>query len=70
LGNCKQWGAQGSFLEPLLFLIYINDFPYIIQQITNPVIYADDSSILVHAGNVMELQVKIDDSVYQIKKYF
>jgi len=61
---------QGSFLEPLLFLIYINYFPYIIQEITKPVIYADDTSILVHAANVMELQVKIDDLVYQINEWF
>jgi len=57
---------QGSVLGPLLFLVYINDLPYIIQQIAKPVIYGDDTSILVHAANDTELQVKIDDSIYQI----
>jgi len=61
---------QGSFLEPLLFLININYFPYIIQEIAKPVIYEDDTSTLVHAANVMELHVKIDDSVYQINEWF
>jgi hypothetical protein len=61
---------QGSFLEPSLFLININYFPYIIQEITKPVIYEDDTSTLVHAANVMELHVKIDDSVYQINEWF
>jgi len=61
---------QGSVLGPLLFLIYINDFPYIIQQIAKPVIYADGTSILVHAANVMEVQVKIDDSIYKISEWF
>jgi len=61
---------QGPVLGPLLFLIYINDFPYITHQIAKPVIYADDTSILVHAANVMELQVKIYDSIYQINEWF
>jgi hypothetical protein len=61
---------QGLVLGPLLFLIYINDFPYIIQQIAKPVIYADGTSILVHAANVMEVQVKIDDSIYKISEWF
>jgi len=61
---------QGSVLGQLLFLIYIHDFPYIIHQIAKPVIYADDTSILVHAANVMELQVKADDSIYQINEWF
>ena len=61
---------QGSVLGPLIFSIYMNDVPYIIHQITKPVIYADDTSILVHAANVMELQVKIDYSIYQINECF
>jgi len=61
---------QGSVLGLLFFLIYINDSPYIIHQIAKPVIYAVDTSIFVHAANFMELQVKIDDSVYQINDWF
>jgi len=60
---------QDSVLGPLLFVIYINDFPYIIHQIAKPIIYADDTSILVHAANVMELQVKISDSIYHINEW-
>ena len=42
---------QGSVLGPLLFLIYINDFPYIMHQIAKPVIYADDTSMLQMSWN-------------------
>jgi len=61
---------QCSVLGPLLFLIYINDFPYIIQQITKPVIYADDTCTLVSSENDMGLEFKIDDSIYQIREWF
>jgi len=61
---------QRSVLQPLLFLIYINDYPYVIHQISKPVIYADGTCIFVLAANDMELQVQIDDSVYQINEWF
>jgi len=61
---------HSSVLGLLLFLICINDFSYIIHQIAKPVIYADNTSILVYAANVKELQIKIDDSIYQIHEWF
>jgi len=58
---------QGSVLGPLQFRIYINDLPHIIQQTAKPVIYADDTSILIQATNIMELHAKVSDTIHRIK---
>ena len=45
--------AQGSFLEPLLFLLYVNDLPNCIGS--TPRLFADDICILVKANTSNEL---------------
>jgi len=54
----KSGVPQGLILEPLLFLIHINDAPYGIRYTAKPVIYADNASVLITTKNINELQIE------------
>jgi len=79
--NCKQdsscrWETikngvpQESILGPLLFIIYVNDLPRVINKFANPVIYADDTSVLVSAKNLEDLKSKFDFTLHHISDWF
>ena len=55
----KHGVLQGSILGPLLLLFYINDLPKAINNKSVPILFADDTSILITSPNKNHLQIKI-----------
>jgi hypothetical protein len=38
---------HGNILGRLLFLLYVNDIQNVISDISNPILYADDTSLII-----------------------
>lgn len=59
--SCETTGScvpQATILEPLLFIMYIHDLPYGIKSYTKPVIYSDDTTMLIIANTLNDLQTQ------------
>jgi hypothetical protein len=69
--NLSNWSTiecgvpQGSILGPLLFLLYINDLPKIINSANlkinlKTILFTDDTSVIVSNPNVTDLEQNIN----------
>lgn len=56
----------GSVLGPILFLIYSNDLFKTVKATSTPVLFADDTSIIVKSTNSQDLQDNIKSVLEQL----
>ena len=59
---------QRSILEPLLFLIYVNDF-YLASELKN-VMFADDTSLFLSDENISELFQQMNKELKSVSTWF
>jgi hypothetical protein len=66
----KHWVPQVSVLGPLLFLLYINDYPLAINKSSTPILFADDTSLVITDRNPDNIDAKLNIHLQIVHKWF
>jgi len=61
---------QWLVLGPLLFLIYVNDLPKTVNNTTVPILFTDDTSIIVKSPNSKDFQTNMVTAFNCVNKWF
>ena len=70
MGQIKHGLPQGSILGPLFFLIYVNDLPNIIADPSKPILFADDTSIIITNPSPSKFKEEINNIIDNINDWF
>ena len=74
--NSSEWEQiksgvpQGSILGPLLFLLYINDFPSVIPNPNCVVLFADDTIVLTTDSDIQNLNIMANQLFSDVNLWF
>jgi hypothetical protein len=61
---------QGSILGPLLFLFYINDLPVVMKENALPILFADDTSLVISNTDTMNMYHELETTLNKAQNWF
>ena len=70
MGKITDGVPRGSVLGLLLFLMYINDLPKTVNDKTVPILFVDDTSIIVKSPNSKDFQMNMITAFNCVNKWF
>jgi len=76
INHCSEWELitdgvpQVSILGPLYFLLYINDLPNATSDLSTPILFADDTSLIISNPNSSQFEKDINTVIQTLHKWF